>query len=267
MGGSVLEECAEENCVIVLGSKIGADYIVRGTISKFQTKITLSVELYETATGTLVVSSEPVHAENAGELFGMISGAVGNMYRKFGEIQDGKYIFGKKYDWYIAPKYQASVGTPVSWGGVNLEGGFIWGKGLFLGIDIGGGFSKFSPIHSDKDDMLFDVFGGIGLSFGNVYNFWAQAQIVYGVSVGYWEVDQWVEFEEYRDWWWDKNSAYNFFAPFVKLRWNSFELTYRGLLGYSRIWDDYNYEYKNGFNYGHQLMIGLYLATNKRPSH
>ena len=27
MGAAVLEECAEENCVIALGSKIGADYI------------------------------------------------------------------------------------------------------------------------------------------------------------------------------------------------------------------------------------------------
>jgi len=45
MGGAVLEECAEENCVITLGSRIGADYIVRGTISKFGTKLTLSVEL------------------------------------------------------------------------------------------------------------------------------------------------------------------------------------------------------------------------------
>jgi len=86
MGGAVLEECAEENCVISLGSKIGADYIVRGTVSKFGTKITLSVELYETDQGTLIVSSEPVHAENAGELFGKASTTVANMYREFVEI-------------------------------------------------------------------------------------------------------------------------------------------------------------------------------------
>ena len=48
MGGAVLEECAEENCVITLGSTIGADYIVRGTISKFQRELSLSVEIFET---------------------------------------------------------------------------------------------------------------------------------------------------------------------------------------------------------------------------
>jgi hypothetical protein len=45
-GGAVLEECADENCVIILGSKIGADYIVRGIISKFKTRLTLSIESY-----------------------------------------------------------------------------------------------------------------------------------------------------------------------------------------------------------------------------
>jgi hypothetical protein len=66
-GSAVLEECAEENCVISLGSKIGADYIVRGTISKFGTKLTLSVEIYETENGTLVASSDPIRSEKAAE--------------------------------------------------------------------------------------------------------------------------------------------------------------------------------------------------------
>jgi hypothetical protein len=48
MGDAVLAECFGENCVITLGSKIGADYIVRGTIGKFQKVFTLEVETYET---------------------------------------------------------------------------------------------------------------------------------------------------------------------------------------------------------------------------
>ena len=83
MGGAVLEECAEENCVIALGSKIGADYIVRGTISKFGTKLTLSVELYETENGTLVVTSETVRSGNIEELLETGAAACGNMFRKF----------------------------------------------------------------------------------------------------------------------------------------------------------------------------------------
>jgi hypothetical protein len=83
MGGAVLEECAEENCVIALGSKIGADYIVRGTISKFQTKFTLAIELYETENGTLIVSSEAIRSGNLEELLGMATVACANMYKKF----------------------------------------------------------------------------------------------------------------------------------------------------------------------------------------
>jgi len=83
MGGAVLEECADENCVITLGSKIGADYIVRGTIGKFQTRFTLKVEMYETDNGTLVATSEPIRTENVGEILDMATGACGKMFGKF----------------------------------------------------------------------------------------------------------------------------------------------------------------------------------------
>jgi len=88
MGGAILEECANENCVITLGTKIGADYIVRGIISKFGTKLTLAVEMYETKNGTLVSSSEPVRSENKTELLDVAAAACGNMYRKFAGTQN-----------------------------------------------------------------------------------------------------------------------------------------------------------------------------------
>ncbi len=87
MGGAVLEECAEENCVIALGSKIGADFIVRGTISKFQTKFTLAIELYETENGMLVVSSEAVRSANLEDLLEKAAVASANMYKKFTDKQ------------------------------------------------------------------------------------------------------------------------------------------------------------------------------------
>jgi len=87
-GGAVLEECAEENCVITLGSKIGADYIVRGTLSKIQTLFTLSVEIYETNDGNLVGSSDPVRAENIRELVEKAGETCSAMYKTFMESQN-----------------------------------------------------------------------------------------------------------------------------------------------------------------------------------
>jgi uncharacterized repeat protein (TIGR02543 family) len=87
-GNAVLEECAEENCVIALGSKIGADYIVRGTISKLQTKFTLTVELYETENGNLVASSDPVRSENVGELLENTAAACAGMYKTIANIHN-----------------------------------------------------------------------------------------------------------------------------------------------------------------------------------
>jgi len=113
MGGAVLEECADENCVITLGSRIGADYIVRGTISKFGKKFTLSVEMYETDNGTLVASSEYVRADNTAELMDKAITASANMYRKF--INPQGFVPKQEQAPPAAPpppQYQAPAPTP-----------------------------------------------------------------------------------------------------------------------------------------------------------
>jgi hypothetical protein len=83
MGAEILEDCVLENCVITLGAKIGADYIVRGVISKFQTMFSLTVELYETDYGNLIVSAEAVRSENLVELLEKSQKACIDMYQNF----------------------------------------------------------------------------------------------------------------------------------------------------------------------------------------
>jgi hypothetical protein len=286
MGGAVLEECAEENCVITLGSRIGADYIVRGTVSKFQTMFTLGIELYETENGTLVMSSEAVRSENLVELLKMAATASGNMYRKFAGVKwsAGKSqnetvavveksefvtIKDRKHDYYIAPKYQFPVGTPVSWGGINLEGGLTWKNGVFLGLDFDFGMNDVSgwDFFNRDSGSTGRILAGIGINLGNVYGLLNQLQIVYGVSVGLWVEGAYpYTYKEYDN---AGSITYNCLAPFIKLRWDFVELTYRGLLG----WKDMTYgelgvnrqrkEYPFDLN-NHQLMLGLYFATSKR---
>jgi len=84
-GSAVLSDCAEENCVITLGAKIGADYIVRGTIGKFQKLFTLSVEIYDTEDGNLVASSAAVRSEKIIDLLDKSSKVCEDMYRKLVE--------------------------------------------------------------------------------------------------------------------------------------------------------------------------------------
>jgi len=83
MGAAVLEDCAEENCVIALGSKIGADYIVRGIISKFARNLTVSVEMYETEYGMLVATADEVRTASLDELLEKTTVACAAMYKKF----------------------------------------------------------------------------------------------------------------------------------------------------------------------------------------
>jgi uncharacterized repeat protein (TIGR02543 family) len=82
-GSAKLEECAEENCVIALGAKIGADYIVRGIVSKLGANLTMSVEMYETNDGNLVATSGVVRSGNTTELMDKAAAACAEMYKTF----------------------------------------------------------------------------------------------------------------------------------------------------------------------------------------
>ena len=85
--GKSLEEC-EGSCLVETGKNISADYVVQGRVSHFGSLLTITVELYETATGKLV-SSIAVKSENsvglleeiethAGALFQAINGSPKN---------------------------------------------------------------------------------------------------------------------------------------------------------------------------------------------
>ncbi|MDR2592148.1 MAG: hypothetical protein LBC59_05010 [Chitinispirillales bacterium] len=139
MGGAVLEECADENCVITLGSKIGADYIVRGTVSKFGTKLTLSVELYETENGTLVVTSETVRSGNIEELLEKATVACGEMYRKFiGGQGQTAVVATKSTENYTADVRDNSSSSDNQY--VDFTTGQRWGT---WALNVPGGFGSF----------------------------------------------------------------------------------------------------------------------------
>jgi len=181
----------------------------------------------------------------------------------------------RKFDYYIAPKY---VLMPDILMGSAVEGGLIWGKGAFFGIDWGAGIN-------DAENGGGFWLGG-GLSLGNTYNLGHQLQLVYGGTAGFWwvgadkrlDIPPSVETREV----YQSINYLSFAGPFVRLRWNFVELTYRGLLGmkytggshykgdsgmYGDLWKlDEKYGEKDKIvNWNnHQLMLGVYFATSKR---
>jgi TolB-like protein len=173
MGGAVLEECAEENCVIALGSKIGADYIVRGTVSKFQTRFTLAIELYETDNGTLVVSSEAVRSENLGELLDKAATASANMYKKFVGVNAST----QKPTAEPKPKKEPKPPRdPIEWPPIKLS----VGGGLFFTDGFGGGI-KWT---SEEAVAMPYLGGGIYIFLDATY---AEVFAGYTMTSGTWE--------------------------------------------------------------------------------
>jgi len=77
--GKSLEEC-EGSCLVETGKNISADYVVQGRVSHFGSLLTITVELYETATGKLV-SSIAVKSENSVGLLEEIEKNAGPLFR------------------------------------------------------------------------------------------------------------------------------------------------------------------------------------------
>jgi hypothetical protein len=154
MGGAVLEECAEENCVIALGSKIGADYIVRGTVSKMETRFTLQVEMYETENGTLVASCDPVRSESIGGLIEKAAEACGNMFKT----------------WVVSQKSQESESAVIRFVKSSSIGG-----GAFFTSDLGGGLE-----YGNGEQIRMPYYGGGGYLFIDV----VYAEVFAGYSMG-----------------------------------------------------------------------------------
>jgi len=170
------------------------------------------------------------------------------------------------FDRYFSMRYQFPLGTmSETWGGVDLEWGWLWGNGAYWGIDIGGG--------GDADAAS----AGLGFNLGGAYNIWDRLQILYGGSVGFWwlcEFDKYVYTSEYDDYYGDgytytdtdDQHYLSFFAPLVKLRYGPIELMYRGLLGTKLSHkDESGKDVKGVFGWHHhQLMLGLHVAGSKR---
>ena len=181
-GGAVLEECADENCVIALGSKIGADFIVRGTISKLQTKFTLVVEVYETADGNLVAQSDPVRYENIEELIERAGAACAEMYKAFvntqNALQKQKSAAADTND----GQNPAPAITPHEPEHVERQSKtFSFGVGAFFVSDFGGGLEW-----EKSGEALTTPYygGGLYLFFDAVY---VEAFAGYSAGGGKWK--------------------------------------------------------------------------------
>jgi hypothetical protein len=286
--GGVSDECADEKCAVALGKSIGADYIVRGSISKFQTRFILAVEMYETENGTLAASSEAVRSENIGELLDKATTACAAMFKKFadgqknaqesaasetalsvnlngaagggesGEREHGTYS-------YSVLKYKFPIKTNVKWGGVNVEYGKIRDDGYFSAFDFGWAVGW----NADDDDLEIDALG-IGKTYGYALDLPENLRLIVGGSVGIWFSRSHTSFSDV-----SKGTsggvstmAFDFFGPTAKIQWKFLELSYRWLLGYYTVDGSITAgsgSYKtttdlddNGFGYKrHQLALGF----------
>jgi hypothetical protein len=81
-GASVVQECAEENCIISLGNKIGADYVVKGIVSKFRTMFTLTIQIYETEHGMLIANSDPIEVTNVDSFIPKIRETAPDVFKR-----------------------------------------------------------------------------------------------------------------------------------------------------------------------------------------
>jgi len=236
--GSVLEECADENCVITLGSKIGADYIVRATVSKLESMLTLQVDMYETNDGNLVASSDPVRSYSVGELVENAAAVCANMFKTWAASQknpsnndsDGR----KLNDFYFAFKSYTMAGYGLY--GLSADFAILTGNGVLHRIDIGigSGISKNTSWSGKYRSLDY----GICYSSGREMRFGNDLQFILGASVGLWSGQSATRYDSpitVHDGW--PSAAYevkdytDYAGLFVMVHWHAIELEYRMLVG------------------------------------
>jgi len=76
--GKTVEEC-EGSCIAETGKNIAADYVAQARVGKFESQLTLTVELYETGTGKLLGSFTAMQ-KNAVELWNVIKRDAGSLF-------------------------------------------------------------------------------------------------------------------------------------------------------------------------------------------
>ena len=86
--GKSVEEC-EGSCLVETGKNISADYVAQGRVSHFGSMVTLTVELYETASGKLV-SSFAVQSENAVGLLKEIEERAAPLFKAIKDVEKPK---------------------------------------------------------------------------------------------------------------------------------------------------------------------------------
>jgi hypothetical protein len=138
-GEAILQECAEENCMVSLGEKIGADFITRGTLSKFRKKYTLTVEVYDTKNGMLTASSDPVENEDIEDLLGEFRKIAPAFFAKIGGGSRSNAISAVNEDAEKTSNSESSgvrfglvggIGTPSFGGDLSIDGSLAWSAGL-----------------------------------------------------------------------------------------------------------------------------------------
>jgi len=169
-------------------------------------------------------------------------------------------VASKNYDRYFTLRYMP-VASPVylSLPAYNAETGWIWKNGMFFGFDVGGAVSV------DVVDVSAIEFG-LGLNIGKSFELAHDFNFALGGSLGFW---LWGESEynydgspyEYR------KDGFSYIGPFVRLRYNVFELSYRILFGTTEEGVYTNgsyYEGEPGLGVINQVGVGLHLEGSDR---
>ena len=155
----------------------------------------------------------------------------------------------RNYDDYFTWRY-LPIASPIYWclPAYNVELGSIWRNGMFLGVDLG----FVGDIHS-----LPHVVGG-GFNFGKSFELAHDFNLAFGGSLGLWF--------NYPP----NSGGFYWIGPFVRLRYNIFEVSYRVLFGTEErddgSYDSYGYyNASSGLGATNQVGVGLYLeGTSKR---
>jgi hypothetical protein len=294
LGEAKVDECAQENCIVTLGAKIGADFIVQANLGKFRSQYTLSVMLYGTEEGNLLASAEPIESETMEGLLDGIRQKVKSMFAEF--------VASSAPEQMVAPEARKAdalqeteaktnsdkqAGKAVRLGplfDIGMNGHWGTHRGTYsysVGLAVGGGLTIEFPVGDWKivPELLLNFknlnpevenTGGYAYREESMSSLNFELPVLLKTPAFFRETLYALAGPQFRigliDWGWDETSkfAVGFVAGLGMPLWDALDLTLRFSMAFDsyRMYDDYYYgdnDYSDTKQYSFLVAIGYYF--------
>jgi len=113
--------CKEAQCLAEIGRRVNADYIGQARLGRFGSNLTISMELYNSGSGTLI-NSFTGEAKSISGLLAVLNDEAPAMFRKMPGVSSNRLTKSEDYELDERKRYVVNLSTEPPDAGLNFDG-------------------------------------------------------------------------------------------------------------------------------------------------